>query len=1744
MVCPFVISAASESSLTGYVTTLRDYLKENHTNICLADLCYTLRSRRSHFPLGVAVSASTTQQLAEKLDLKLASAGSDADGQLGTRSRHRSAMSSDEPRILAVFTGQGAQWARMGAELILRSGPARALLERLDVRLAKLPPEDRPSWSLTEELLKDERHSKMDEAELSQTLCTAIQILLVQALQAAKVKLTDVIGHSSGEIAALFAVGVLTAEDAICIAYYRGMHAHLARGHNGELGAMMAVGCTYQDIQELIDEPEFQGRVSVAAVNSSSSITISGDKSAIVEIQEILHDEKKFARILKVDKAYHSHHMISCSAGYQRSIQNLNIEVHQPSDIRWFSSLCENEADLMESLSGSYWDRNMLNPVLFRQALERACSSPGLGRIDLAIEIGAHPALRGPASQTLQEVYGQDVPYTGLLQRSCSDIEAISAGLGYLWVHLGTTAVDFDGYERFVSGTTPSRRLVHGLPPYHWNHEREYWHESRSARFVRHRPHAVHEILGHLSPESTEKEMRWKHVLRPSEIPWMQGHRLQGQIVFPAAGYVVSALEAALLVLQAKRMTAAIVEVLDLHVAQALTFDSEDHGVEVLVSITNIEQQGDAHITAQFTYNAETGKDSTMLAVLASGSICMHRGTPNPQALAPRGQRAPGLVDIETKDFYSSLAKLEYQYSGPFETLSGLKRRLGDATGYIKVIRGGQLLVQPAALDAALQAVLLAASYPGDGVLWSMHVPTKVERVSFNLALCTQEASNVDQLEFDATVPIEKQTRAIMGDVDVFPHGHRYAMIQVQGLECVPFTPASHEDDKHLFSSTVWGPAVPRAEEVAFDGLPTHHQYQLACLLERMAYFYLKSLDHQVPLDHPSRETGPYTQLYRFATHNLESLRNGVGSCWDQEWEHDTLVTIDAACKEQADIIDVRFMRAIGEKLPHIAMGHTTSIEIGMKDNILTEYYQHGLGMEEYCRYLSRVVKQMTHRYPRMRCLEIGAGTGGATRSVLQETGQAFSSYTFTDISSGFFEVAQRTFEDQTNQMDFKVLDISKNPCLQGFERHSYDLIIASAVLHATPSIRETLQNIRRLLRPGGYLAVIEVQADAPARVGTMFGAFSGWWLGAEEGRELSPCLRIEAWDDVLRQVGFSGCDTTTPDPNPFVQPMTLFVSQAVDDEISFHRSPLSYSSNLTFLGPQPLIGELVLLGGSTLKTARLAAQLKLLLNQYCGKIIAAKTLADVQPLHISSATTVLSLVELDRQLFTHISASCTWESLKLLLQQSSDLLWVSQGRRAVSCHSNMTIGLLRAMAHELPGLNIQSLDIEDPKNHDARLIAEYLLCFRADIIRQRQGAQTHQHLTIEREVVIESSGRAVVPRLMINKEMNDRYNSSRRRILSHVDYSNGVLKVVPTKQGHQYIIVQEPEVLYETGAKPERILVTYSFPTAIRTAGSGLLFLSIGESSHSSEKWVSLSTENSSIISPTNFLRLDAGAPYHIGSEARLLYQVSLHQLASRILESTAKGDGVLLHEAESHLATVLKERASETGVTVSLSTACLDSPDDHVRIHPFASRRILRQLNLDRVVVFIDFSTTSESKQVADSVRFLLPETCRLESWATLSGQVSRKPAPTHHDEVQAELRDAVTRAVKDIVKSPTNGAQLHLVKLSGITEQELDTPLESVLDWTEKANAAVQVSPIDSRPLFSSRKTYWLVGLTSGLGRSLCSWMIHHGARYIVMSSRAPRFEESWLQEMSELGAMVKICTRYIIPFQIVVPQINRN
>ncbi|KAL4868668.1 thiolase-like protein [Aspergillus spectabilis] len=224
---PFIFSAATKRSLVATLKAYSSYLSSN-PDINLGDLAWTLNSRRSVLLSRVTFAATSIANLVSQLNDTVSTSQSDPNKHIDGGGA-RSTSSPPKPTILGIFTGQGAQWAGMGRGLIQGSDFARVFIARLEDRLARLPSADRPSWSLVQELLADSSMSRLSEATLSQPLCTAIHLLVIELLRSAGIKFSAVVGHSSGEIAAAYAAGaVATPEDAICVAYYRGLHSKLA----------------------------------------------------------------------------------------------------------------------------------------------------------------------------------------------------------------------------------------------------------------------------------------------------------------------------------------------------------------------------------------------------------------------------------------------------------------------------------------------------------------------------------------------------------------------------------------------------------------------------------------------------------------------------------------------------------------------------------------------------------------------------------------------------------------------------------------------------------------------------------------------------------------------------------------------------------------------------------------------------------------------------------------------------------------------------------------------------------------------------------------------------------------------------------------------------------------------------------------------------------------------------------------------------------------------------------------------------------------------------------------------------------------------------------------------------------------------------------------------------------------------------------------------------------------------------
>lgn len=831
-----------------------------------------------------------------------------------------------------------------------------------------------------------------------------------------------------------------------------------------------------------------------------------------------------------------------------------------------------------------------------------------------------------------------------------------------------------------------------------------------------------------------------------------------------------------------------------------MSFGDDDSGIETLVTLENIRKDDERQsIRAHFTYSSISGRDPDAFVLTASADVEILLGEPCKSLLPARQADPPNLVDVTDDRFYGILTDIGYGYTGPFRALSSLRRKLGNAVAQVAIPPSDEstLLVHPGTLDGAIQAVLLAFCHPGDGQLWSLHVPTMMERIRVNPCLCGAGWGEAESVHVAAFMS-EADRPGMVGDVDIFaaPSSKdgpvEHAAIQVEGVRTVPFAGATAADDDKIFGRMRWANS---STAMAFDAEITPFERNPIVAAERAAIFYLRNFARDLAPDHFARSHSTYSNYLAIGRHMNELRSQGHYKHARKERFNDTLEDVLALTEPFKDCIDVRIIHKVDEVMSRIFDNEDVVPEQPIPTKLLAEYYADAVGLSQSGQWLGRGVKQLVHRYPNMNILEVGAGTGAATRRILNHIGaQAFSSYTYTDISADLFEEATSVFAPYKKRMTFKILDAARDPISQDYTPGSYDLVIASSVLHATPRLEQTLRNLRRLLRPVGFLIANESTSSAFSRDCFIFSTMPDWWLGAVEGRTLSPLVGPEYWDEALRNSGFSGVDTITPEAFQETHSNAIFVSQAVDDTVSFLHELLSAPVPATVYGggDGASLQDLDIIGGSTLRTGRVVSDLKRVLRAHVScSTITFKSLLDLPAdFNLSPNACVLSISELDIPVFEDLTTA-NFDALKWLVAVEHTLLWVTRGKLAGDPAASMSVGFLRTATHEVPGLRVQCVDLDPGAGNgrtDASLLAEALLRFR-HLARIQGSLDAPPMWSIELEIALDAEGRQLVPRFLPDADANDRFNSARRTITRELDVREAAATAEKEKTGgYQFV--------------------------------------------------------------------------------------------------------------------------------------------------------------------------------------------------------------------------------------------------------------------------------------------------------------------------------------------------------------------
>ncbi|GAM86518.1 hypothetical protein ANO11243_045320 [Dothideomycetidae sp. 11243] len=263
------------------------------------------------------------------------------------------------------YAGQGAQYYNMGRELLDTWPEFTASLHRANKHLASIG----CKFDVLTELQRDDKHSSVNEPRFGQTLSTAIQLALVNQLSALNVTPAAVAGHSSGEIAAAYAAGFISFEDAMTISYHRGrLVSDLLATLKETPGGMLAVGASSNTVEHYIAElRDDSSKVKIACYNSPMSVTVSGDLGAIEKLSEILEAASVFNRVLRTNgAAYHSEQMRLIENDYRNALEH--VKTLEGSGVVLISSLRGVEISASE-VDQDYWAENLTSPVLFEDAI-------------------------------------------------------------------------------------------------------------------------------------------------------------------------------------------------------------------------------------------------------------------------------------------------------------------------------------------------------------------------------------------------------------------------------------------------------------------------------------------------------------------------------------------------------------------------------------------------------------------------------------------------------------------------------------------------------------------------------------------------------------------------------------------------------------------------------------------------------------------------------------------------------------------------------------------------------------------------------------------------------------------------------------------------------------------------------------------------------------------------------------------------------------------------------------------------------------------------------------------------------------------------------------------------------------------------------------------------------------------------------------------------------------------------------
>ncbi|KAL8941736.1 MAG: hypothetical protein Q9216_002064 [Gyalolechia sp. 2 TL-2023] len=1122
------------------------------------------------------------------------------------------------------------------------------------------------------------------------------------------------------------------------------------------------------------------------------------------------------------------------------------------------------------------------------------------------------------------------------------------------------------------------------------------------------------------------------------------------------------------------------IELLNIEIKSALLLPESDEGVESLLTFESVSSGLPETAAFRFVITSvvRIGEEDCFTEH-AQGKVRAYLGeTDFPTTLEPpiSATSENNKTELRGARWYQQCSHRGLNYGSAFQTLGDI-HAFGDHNSVSAEIYQNlqpvlepesRYLIHPTLLDSVLQLSILAPHASALSSLLYGFVPVELDR----LTLWPQKIAIGEN--FQARAQGQMQGARIINADSIARNAQHQSVVEIKGLRLCAIDQAQDvlKNDNEPFTRLFWRPVLDRLTTEQAEVLYPPAKIDLSPKLNNLALYQLIVFAEVCPEIFTSRTALPHLNRFldwiRSTVDNALARRDSAHHdfwCCSISQRLELIEGLSDRLKQTS--IEARIMCNMYQNLPAIFGGEKTGIQVALQDNMLSDLYEKGELLREGNRRLAEVVLLQSHKNPRLTILEVGAGTGSATKEILKSIGgegkqRGFQEYVYTDITPSFLSQAEKNFAAYKG-MQFCTFDMEKSALEQSFNR-KFDLIIASNVIHATTNIVATLRNVRSLLNEGGMLVLLEVTEAMPS-TGLILGTFSDFWKGQSDPcfpRTEGPFLSKQMWREALPQSGFSGLDFCLDDfsDQPF---SSVLVSTATTSPASSVPGLEPYFDTVTIIyrGQQNgFVSECQ----SFFNDRKIQTSLRALSDCRNG-----------------SMDHLVLRVEIDNSLFRSLT-EVEWQDIQACLLSAKTILWVTNGGllSGQRPYFAMAEGLVRGLKSERPQLRISILDLD-------------LNLDDSDSTERQSALETIYRLNLETAV---------------NQNSLPDWQYRQRDGITFVSRLLGDGRLNQSLQGKQDRALRNERIqLADVSARPLEIVKDMSVSSKSLSMQETMTPPLLLQSNELEVQEVASSIERFCLVVHALMSLADIQDNERIlihSADISLCLAVS--QVASNLRTEiyfaveTASAKATLLQHTESVLpshvilssnpaaARELRNETQNSGVDVILSSAGENSEQDFSSslaefgrlVYTHSSRRtsenrVMANINKCRGSVFtVDLANLTHKRP--DKTSKLLATVKSL--WE--KGAIG--PIPNVEDKLHEQ--DHHSTAVESSISKGTRVMRF----------DDLDTSINVRDRILIKQN---QINPDSS---------YILVGCLGGLGRCVSTWMVARGARSLVYLSRS--------------------------------------